>query len=74
MFFSLTNSPATFQTMMDALFDNLVITGNVIIYMDNVAGPTWPLTHLVRHIAPTILHVPLAKAMYKSFMGQVLIR
>jgi len=36
MFFSLTNSPATFQTMMDALFDDLVATGNVIIYMDNI--------------------------------------
>jgi len=36
MFFGLTNSPATFQTMMDALFDDLVTTGNVIIYMDDI--------------------------------------
>jgi len=36
MFFRLTNSPATFQTMMDALFDDLVATGNVIIYMDDI--------------------------------------
>jgi len=36
MFFSLTNSPAMFQTMMDALFDDLVATGNVIIYMDDI--------------------------------------
>jgi len=36
MFFGLTNSPATFQTMMDALFDDLVATGQVIIYMDDI--------------------------------------
>jgi len=36
MFFGLTNSPATFQTMMDTLFDDLVATGQVIIYMDNI--------------------------------------
>jgi len=36
MFFGLTNSPATFQTMMDALFDDLVATGNIIIYMDDI--------------------------------------
>ena len=36
MFFGLTNSPATFQTMMDTLFDDLVATGNIIIYMDDI--------------------------------------
>ena len=36
MFFGLTNSPATFQTIMDTLFDDLVATGNVIIYMDDI--------------------------------------
>jgi len=36
MFFGLTNSPATFQMMMDTLFDNLVATGQVIIYMDDI--------------------------------------
>jgi len=36
MFFGLTNSPATFQTMMDILFDDLVATGQVIIYMDDI--------------------------------------
>ncbi len=36
MFFGLTNSPSTFQTMMDTIFRNLVATGNVIIYMDDI--------------------------------------
>ena len=36
MFFGLTNSPATFQTMMDATFREEIASGNVIIYMDNI--------------------------------------
>jgi hypothetical protein len=36
MFFGLTNSPATFQTMMDATFREEIASGNVIIYMDDI--------------------------------------
>ena len=36
MFFGLTNSPAIFQTIIDVLFDDLVATGNVIIYIDDI--------------------------------------
>jgi hypothetical protein len=36
MFFGLTNSPATFQTMMNEIFKNKVATGDVIIYMDDI--------------------------------------
>jgi hypothetical protein len=36
MFFGLTNSPATFQTMMDELFKEEIAKGNVIIYMDDI--------------------------------------
>jgi hypothetical protein len=36
MFFGLTNSPATFQTMMDEIFKDKVATGDVIIYMDDI--------------------------------------
>ena len=36
MFFELTNSPAIFQTMMNALFKNLIYAGKVAIYMDNI--------------------------------------
>ncbi len=36
MFFGLTNSPSTFQTMMDTIFRNLVTMGEVIIYMDDI--------------------------------------
>ena len=36
MFFGLTNSPATFQTMMNSLFKKLIDQGVVVIYIDNI--------------------------------------
>jgi hypothetical protein len=36
MFFSLTNSPATFQTIMDVLFYEEIMQGHVIVYMDDI--------------------------------------
>ena len=36
MFFGLTNSPATFQTMMNAIFTEELLEGWVTIYMDNI--------------------------------------
>jgi transposase InsO family protein len=36
MFFGLTNSPATFQTMMDSIFDGLISEGKVIVYLDDI--------------------------------------
>jgi hypothetical protein len=36
MFFRLTNSPSTFQTMMDALFYKEIAAGRVIVYMDDI--------------------------------------
>src|ERR1700753_930860 len=36
MFFGLTNSPATFQTMMNDLFKDLIDEGCVVIYMDDI--------------------------------------
>jgi len=36
MFFGLTNSPATFQTMMNDLFKDVIDEGCVIIYMDDI--------------------------------------
>lgn len=36
MFFGLTNSPATFQAMMNHLFTDLIDEGHVIIYMDDI--------------------------------------
>src|SRR5467141_3415344 len=36
MFFGLTNSPATFQTMMNDIFRELIDEGVVVIYMDDI--------------------------------------
>lgn len=36
MFFGLTNSPATFQSMIDSVFKAEIDSGNVIIYMDDI--------------------------------------
>jgi len=36
MFFGLTNSPATFQTMMNELFKELVDEGAVVVYIDDI--------------------------------------
>ena len=36
MYFGLCNSPATFQLMMDSLFQNLINQGKIVVYMDDV--------------------------------------
>ena len=36
MFFGLTNSPATFQTMMNDIFQEEIAEGWVVIYMDDI--------------------------------------
>jgi len=36
LFFRLCNSPVTFQTMMDDIFDDLITEGAVVVYLDNI--------------------------------------
>jgi len=36
MFFGLTNSPATFQTMMDDIFEDLISEGVVVVYLNDI--------------------------------------
>jgi len=36
MFFGMTNSLATFQTMMNNIFRNLIAEGIVVVYLDNI--------------------------------------
>ena len=36
MTFGLCNAPATFQTFIDTEFRDLVVTGHVVIYLDNI--------------------------------------
>ena len=46
MFFGMCNSPATFQSMMDATFKDLIDEGIIIIYMDDLFLFTKDLTSL----------------------------
>jgi len=63
MFFSLTNSPATFQMMMNHIFQAQVAQGWLSIYMDDIAIHTKPKTgetkeqHQKRH--ETLTHLVL---------------
>jgi hypothetical protein len=47
MFFSLTNSPATFQAMMNEIFRMEVAQGWLSVYMDNIA------IHIKPHLGKT---------------------
>ncbi len=55
MFFGLTNSPATFQTMMDTIFWEQIARGTLTVYMDDIAihtrreGDKTETQHLTRH-------------------------
>ncbi len=55
MFFGLTNSPATFQTMMDTIFREQIAQETPMVYMDNIAIHTkrennkTEAQHLTRH-------------------------
>jgi hypothetical protein len=57
MFFGLTNSLATFQTIINMIFQDLIDRGSVTIYMDDIAIHTEPREgemeeeHLARHHA-----------------------
>jgi len=41
MFFGMTNSPATFQTMMNDIFRTLIAKGIVVVYLDDILIFTW---------------------------------
>jgi len=36
MFFGMTNSPATFQTMMNDIFRDLIAEGIMVVYLDDI--------------------------------------
>ena len=64
MFFELTNTPATFQSMMNHLFHELIDEGYVTIYMDNILihTPNDPALH--PHVVNDVLRILAANALY----------
>jgi Reverse transcriptase (RNA-dependent DNA polymerase) len=57
MFFGLTNSPATFQTMMNHIFRDLIDGGYVTVYMDDILIHTPNDPKLHRNIVHRILTI-----------------
>jgi len=83
MFFGLTNSPATFQTMMNELLRDLINTGKVAAFIDDVIIGTEIeeehdeiVVEVIRRLEENDLYVKLEKCKWKvrkvGFLGVVI--
>ena len=83
MFFRLTNSPATFQTMMNKLLSDLINTGKVAVFIDDViVGMETEEEHdelvveVVRRLEENDLYVKLEMCKWKvreiGFLGVII--
>ena len=68
MFFRLTNSPVTFQAMMNELLRDLINTGKVAVFIDNVIvgteieeGHDKLVAEVIRRLEENNLYVKLEK-------------
>ena len=83
MFFGLTNSPATFQAMMNELLRDLINTGKVAVFIDDVIvgmeteeGHEELVAEVIRRLEENDLYVKLEKCKWKvrevGFLGVVI--
>ena len=83
IFFRLTNSPATFQTMMNELLRDLINTGKVVAFIDNMIvemkdekGHNELVAEIVKRLEENDLYVKLEKCKWKvreaGFLGVVI--
>jgi len=83
MFFGLTNSPATFQTMMNELLRDLINTGKVAAFIDDVIigteseeGHDELVVKVIKMLEENNLYVKLEKCKWKvrevGFLGVVI--
>jgi len=83
MFFGLTNSPATFQAMMNDLLRNLVVEEKVAVFIDNVMiameteeGYDEIIEEVLRRLEENDLFVKLEKCVWKvrevGFLGVII--
>ncbi|SJL18794.1 uncharacterized protein ARMOST_22395 [Armillaria ostoyae] len=66
MFFGLTNSPATFQWMMNNIFKDLISEGKVTIYLDNILIFTKNLDEHRRIVQRVLQHLRENKLFLKA--------
>ena len=83
MFFGLTNSPATFQAMMNELLRDLINTGKVAVFIDDVIvgteteeGHDELVAEVIKRLEENDLYVKLEKCKWKvrkvEFLGGVI--
>jgi len=83
MFFRLTNSPATFQAMINELLRDLINTGKVVVFIDDVIVGTEDeerhdelVAEIVKRLEENDLYVKLEKYKWKvrevGFLGVVI--
>jgi len=83
MYFGLTNSPATFQTMMNNLFRDMVNQGNMAMFIDNIIiatdteeGHDEIVEEVLRRLEENNLFMKLEKCRWKAreveFLGVVI--
>ena len=83
MFFGLTNSPATFQMIMNELLRDLINTGKVVVFIDNMIvgmesneGHDELVTEVIRKLEENDLYMKLEKCKWKvkevGFLGVVI--
>ena len=83
MFFRLTNSPATFQTMMNELLRDLINTGKVAVFIDDMIigtemeeGHEELVAEVIKRLEENDLYVKLEKCRWKvrevGFLGVVI--
>jgi len=83
MFFGLTNSPATFQAMMNELLRNLINTGKVVVFIDDVIvgtemeeGHEELVAEVIKRLEENDLYVKPEKCKWKvkevEFLGVVI--
>jgi RNase H-like domain found in reverse transcriptase/Reverse transcriptase (RNA-dependent DNA polymerase) len=73
MFFSLQNSPSTFQAMMNGLFDDLIHAGKIVIYMDdililssNLEEHRQMVKQVLQHLIDNDLYLKLEKCFFEK--------
>lgn len=82
MFFGLCNSPATFQSIMDGIFGNLIRDEKIIVYMDdilifsdNLESHRETVNEVLRRLQQNKLYLKLEKSIFEApsvdFLGVI---